>query len=76
MDRYPSDAAGRGRAAEAVAFGRWILKHADTCTSKDGMFCWKYGDEEYDTAELYKEFIKENAFVSQLVEDIVSKTIK
>ena len=50
----------------AIKFGRWILKHADTYTNKDGMFCWLYGEKEYDTWELYNEFLKEiNASVEE-----------
>jgi len=55
-----------GKMKEAVAFGRWILKHAETYTTSDGMFCWKYGEKEYDTEELYKEFLKDNAFVMEM----------
>lgn len=45
--------------SELIHFARWILKHADTHTTKDGSFCWKYGDKEIDTAELYGLYLKD-----------------
>lgn len=44
-----------------IEFARWILKHAETHTDKDGMFGWKRPNgEEQDTIQLYKEFEEEN----------------
>jgi hypothetical protein len=36
-----------------IKFGRWLLKHADSTISVDGTYCWKYGDKEINTSELY-----------------------
>jgi hypothetical protein len=44
----------------AIAFGRWILKHAETHIDKEGMFCWLCGGREMATVELYEIFIDDH----------------
>lgn len=43
--------------SQAILFGRWILKHAES-TVEGQFFCWKYNNKTYDTAELYEEYLK------------------
>lgn len=58
-DMFPRVAEEIKKDYNPIHFARWILKHADTYTSEDGSFCWKYGKKKIDTTELYELYLKD-----------------
>lgn len=41
---------------QSIQFGRWILKHAETHCDSEGNFCYKWGEKEMNTLDLYEVF--------------------
>ena len=45
-------------AVNSIHFGRQLLKYATPAFDKDGMLCWSYENNLYNTDELYEIFKK------------------